>query len=63
MLDTYCPENMLDECEPMPIEVECNEGVYFCLICENQVQEQENVFFSQRSICWGMCNNWYRFKL
>lgn len=58
-----CQEKMLDECEPKPMEVESNGGVYFCLICKSQIQEQENVkSFSQRSICCDMCDNWYHFK-
>jgi hypothetical protein len=50
------------ECEPM--EVENGEGdVCFCLICKNQIQEQENVkSFGQRSICCDMCENWFHFK-
>lgn len=58
-----CQVKMLNECEPKPMEVESNGGVYFCLICKSQIQEQENVkSFSQRSICCDMCDNWYHFK-
>lgn len=31
-----CQVKMLNECEPKPMEVESNGGVYFCLICKSQ---------------------------
>ncbi|XP_061174226.1 uncharacterized protein LOC133183284 [Saccostrea echinata] len=46
-----------------PMEVESSGDTYFCLICKNQIHEQENVkSFGQRSICCDICNNWYHFK-
>lgn len=59
-----CPDKVSEESECEPMEVEDGEGdVYFCLICKNQIQEQENVkSFGQRSICCDMCDNWFHFK-